>query len=127
MAGQAKQVDIDWNAREWEKALRRAVKGMQLSSEQMLERVGLRILNGTREYCPVDTGRLRSGYQKSDVEHDRRGPYIEVGTNVDYAPDVEFGHHTGLTFVEPQPHLRPAMLDAISFYSSEARKVGWGR
>lgn len=51
--------------------------------------------------CPVDTGRLRQsiGVQQVNPDHYR------VGTNVEYAPYVEFGTRHQAA----QPFLRPAL------------------
>lgn len=52
----------------------------------------------------VDTGRLRSSYTWRTGE-DFRGVYVEVGTNVVYAPWLEFGTR----YMQARPHLRPAI------------------
>ena len=52
----------------------------------------------------VDTGRLRASYTWQ-VGEDIRGVYVEVGTNVVYAPWLEFGTR----YMEARPHLRPAI------------------
>lgn len=52
----------------------------------------------------VDTGRLRSSYTWRTGE-DIRGVYVEVGTNVVYAPWLEFGTR----YMKARPHLRPAI------------------
>lgn len=52
----------------------------------------------------VDTGRLRSSYTWRTGE-DVRGPYVEIGTNVEYAPWLEFGTR----YMQARPHLRPAI------------------
>lgn len=49
--------------------------------------------------CPVDTGNLRRSIT-SDVD----GLTAEIGTNVHYAPHVEFGTRRS----KAQPYLRPA-------------------
>jgi HK97 gp10 family phage protein len=52
----------------------------------------------------VDTGRLRASYTwRTGV--DARGPYVEIGTNVLYAPFLEFGTRR----MAARPHLRPAV------------------
>lgn len=52
----------------------------------------------------VDTGRLRASYTH-EVGEDARGPYVDIGTNVEYAPFLEFGTR----HIAPRPHLRPAV------------------
>jgi HK97 gp10 family phage protein len=52
----------------------------------------------------VDTGRLRSSYA-FQVGRDGRGPYVDVGTNVEYAKYLEFG----TSLMAARPHLRPAI------------------
>lgn len=52
----------------------------------------------------VDTGRLRASYTWRTGE-DIRGPYVEVGTNVEYGPWLEFGTR----YMEARPALRPAI------------------
>lgn len=52
----------------------------------------------------VDTGRLRASYTWR-VGVDARGPYVEIGTNVLYAPFLEFGTRR----MAARPHLRPSI------------------
>lgn len=57
-----------------------------------------------KELCPVDTGRLRASIA-SRVEIEDAKIVGIIGTNVEYAPDVEFG-----TYKQPaQPFLYPAL------------------
>lgn len=56
--------------------------------QKNLRRIGLKIVSEAKKRCPVDTGRLRNSIH-SDLTSDGFG--IRVGTNVNYAPDVEFG------------------------------------
>jgi len=81
-----------------------------LSAEQVARNKALEIIGGKAEsyakkICPVDTGRLRNS-----ITHQQYDDNTEViGTNVEYAPYVELGHHTtGGTFVAGKPFLRPA-------------------
>lgn len=57
-----------------------------------------------KRLCPVDTGRLRASITWA-IEHDEQGILAVVGTNVHYAPHVEFGTR----FMRAQPFLRPAL------------------
>lgn len=63
--------------------------------------LALKLRNEAVRRCPVDTGRLRQsiGLQKVGEGHYR------VGTNVVYAPFVEFGTRR----TRAQPFMRPAM------------------
>ncbi|WP_019008981.1 HK97-gp10 family putative phage morphogenesis protein [Deinococcus aquatilis] len=67
---------------------RAAVKAQQLRNEMVL-------------LAPVDTGRLR---QSINVQKIGKGHY-RVGTNVNYAPFVEFGTR----YMRAQPFMRPAI------------------
>ena len=60
-----------------------------ISVENALERACLIVENSAREKAPVNTGNLRNS-----ITHTVNGNEGVVGTNVEYAPYVEFG--TGL-------------------------------
>ena len=78
-----------------------------------------------KQLCPVDTGRLRNS-----ITHKQEGTDTEViGTNVEYAPYVEFGHHQEpgryvpaigkrlvASYVPGKPYLAPALENHISEY-----------
>ena len=81
-----------------------------LSAEQKARNKALEIIGGKAEsyakkLCPVDTGRLRNS-----ITHQQMDEHTEmIGTNVEYAPYVELGHHTsGGTFVAGKHFLRSA-------------------
>lgn len=61
----------------------------RLQLEQALNKACLIVENEAKKLCPVDTGQLRSSITHEVVENEGR-----VGTNVEYAPYVEYG--TGL-------------------------------
>lgn len=64
-----------------------------------LEAVGLQGEAYAKRYCPVDTGRLRNS-----ITHTTDEDSAYIGTNVEYAPYVEYG--TSKTIA--QPFLEPA-------------------
>lgn len=72
-----------------------------------LERRAIRVQNVATRLCPVDTGRLRAS-----IDHhlgmDAQGPYVDIGSNVEYAAYVELGTSTQ----RAQPYLRPALAAA---------------
>ena len=53
-------------------------------------KVARKIEGEAKRYCPVDTGRLRSSIT-STLGKDEEGIYGICGTDVEYAPHVEFG------------------------------------
>lgn len=69
-----------------------------------LAQVGLGVETTAKRLCPVDTGRLRSSIN-SQVGTDDQGLLAVVGTDVDYAPHVEFG----TSKMAPQSFLRAAL------------------
>ena len=61
---------------------------------------------GAKRRAPVDTGNLRDSIT-TNIASD--GKSAEVGTNVEYAPYVEFG----TVHQAAQPYLLPAFADAV--------------
>lgn len=115
MAGQRRSSSgIDVDSAAFLSGLTRAVEALELRSERDLARVGLRVQNAARSFCPVDTGRLRSSIQYVPGR-DALGPFFDVGTNVEYAPFVEYG--TSRT--RAQPFLRPALAQAVGYVAEE--------
>lgn len=101
---------IEYDDTAFRKGLAAAMRSLQLRTERDLVVLGLRVQNGARTRCPVDTGRLRSSIASSGLQRDSRGAYVEVGTVVFYAGFVEFGTRR----MAAQPYLRPALLEAAS-------------
>ena len=76
---------------------------------EALNKKALRIVRQAKQLAPVDTGRLRSSITADLIRSDGR-PKAVVGTNVEYAPFVEFG-----TSKQPaQPFLRPAAQQVLN-------------
>jgi HK97 gp10 family phage protein len=75
---------------------------------EALNKKALRIVRQAKQLAPVDTGRLRSSITAELIRSGRK-PKAVVGTNVEYAPFVEFG-----TSKQPaQPFLRPAARQVL--------------
>lgn len=92
-----------------------------------LEIAGEFVEGAAKLLCPVDTGNLR---QSITHKVDEKDLSVTIGTNVEYAPYVEFGTgehaengqgrkggwNNGKFFThgnKPQPFLRPALLNNI--------------
>lgn len=104
-------------------------------------RRGLEICGGKAETyakneCPVDTGRL-----KGSITHRTQETTELVGTNVEYAPYVEYGHHQEpgryvpaigkrlvASYVAGHQYLTPAMANHAGEYQQilerELSKIG---
>lgn len=74
-----------------------------------LEAIGLVAEGYAKRLCPVDTGRLRNSISHT---HDENSAYI--GTNVEYAPYVEFGTRRQ----KAQPYLKPAVTEHAKEYKA---------
>lgn len=109
--------EVEVDSRAFERSLVRALKSMELETEADLARFGILVQNGARQRCPVDTGRLRASIM-STPGRDGRGPYVDIGSNVEYAPFVEYGTMR----TRAQPYLRPALMDAAQRWSSVMRQ-----
>lgn len=91
------EVKMTSNRKELEAELKKAV-------ERALEAVGLTAEAYAKLDCPVDTGRLRNSISHA-VDVNEEAAYI--GTNVEYAPYVEYG----TSRMKPQPYLKPAATE----------------
>lgn len=69
-----------------------------------LERTAIRVENGAKRLCPVDTGRLRSSITHG-LFREEGELTAHVGTDVEYAVHVELGTSRAVA----QPYLRPAL------------------
>lgn len=75
-------------------------KNIDDATEKALDMVGVFVEGEAVIRCPVDTGNLRGS-----ITHKVRENKVVVGTNVEYAPYVEFGTYKA----KAQPYLRPAV------------------
>ena len=82
--------------------LRRVAAAAEGAAKGVVMRTTLDVHAGARVAAPVDTGRLRNSLA---WEIDASGLNAVVGTNVSYAPFLEFGTR----FMPAQPYLFPAL------------------
>lgn len=79
--------------------------------------IGYQMEKNAKKECPVDTGRLRNSINNKATDD-----AIYVGTNVEYAPAVEFGdnkkHKTGKAHF-----LRDSIADHINEYKNLAKQI----
>lgn len=75
-----------------------------------LQRTGFNMERYAKQVCPVDTGKLRSS-----IRTEAGDMKVTIGTNVKYAPHVEYGTHK----MRPQPFLRPAVHRGLTQYLME--------
>lgn len=108
MAGNQRAPQVIVDDRAFQDGLRRAVASLKLDTEADLIRLGHRAVRAMRQFCPVDTGRLRNSIGMTQGR-DGRGLFIDVGTNLDYAPPVEFGTR----HQEPQPFVRRGLEQTV--------------
>lgn len=93
-----------------------------------LEMIGNVAADYAAGLAPVDTGNLRNSITS---EVDMSDKSVVVGTNVEYAPSVEFGHHQQVgryvpaigkrlvrEFVPAKPFLAPAIEEHLDEYKS---------
>lgn len=85
-------------------ALNALLRGPSGGVAKDLARRALSVDRTAKRLCPVDTGRLRASINWR-LEADARGLLAIVGTDVEYAPYVEFG----TSRMSAQPFLRPAL------------------
>ena len=77
----------------------RLIKDAPELMEDIVEQTALRVDKEAKKNCPVDTGNLRAS-----ISIDLNGMEAEVGTNVEYAPFIEYGTSKS----KAQPFLTPA-------------------
>ncbi len=79
-----------------------------------LTKAGKQVQATAKKLCPVDTGQLRNSIEVTQIENG-----VDIGTNVEYAPYVEFGtgqrgdssvaHRHDWDGMAPRPFLHPAL------------------
>ena len=97
-----------------------ALEGMARAKAKALEIIGGKAESYAKKLCPVDTGRLRNSITHQQYDDDTE----VVGSNVEYAPYVELGHHTRSgNNVAGRPFLRPAAEGHITEYRQIVESV----
>ena len=93
------------------------MKKVQIEEElnKAVERIAFLIEGEAKRICPVRTGRLRASIHTGKI---REGVYY-VGTNVHYAPYVEFGTRK----MAAQPYLRPAAKKVVNLVKMKGIKA----
>lgn len=84
------------------------LKEMEQATVRALETIGLAAEGYAKRLAPVDTGRLRNSISHT---HDGKDT-VYIGTNVEYAPYLEFG----TSRQKAQPYLKPAVTDHMDQY-----------
>lgn len=92
------------------------IDGIDSAIGVALEKIGLLAENYAVKKCPVDTGNLRGSITH---EVDTADNAVYIGTNVEYAPYVEFG----TSRQKAQPFLRPAASEHGEQYRQVLKKA----
>lgn len=101
---------------------------MEQGVRKAAKMIGMQAERNVKALTPVDSGRLRGS-----ITHESDSNTAYIGTNVKYAPYVEFGHHQTpgryvpaigkrlkASWVPPQPYLKPGIMDHIDEYEQIA-------
>ena len=83
-------------------------KGPDSAAGKYLTRKAITTVRHAKRNAPVDTGRLRSSITH-EVGGDPEGIVARVGTNVEYAPHLEYG----TSRMKARPFLRPALQQVV--------------
>ncbi|MGG3210946.1 HK97-gp10 family putative phage morphogenesis protein [Geobacillus stearothermophilus] len=82
------------------------IQKMKQRREQTIKQIAVFVEAEAKLRAPVDTGRLRNSITHQ-TENSETQSKAYIGTNVEYAPYVEFG--VASKNIKPQPYLRPAI------------------
>lgn len=92
----------------------KAAAAIEAAAGDAVREAAMMVEREAKTTVPVDTGRLRGS-----ISSEEKTPLLfEVGTNVEYAGDVEFGTQRQ----HAQPYLSPAVESARSQYPDLVRK-----
>ena len=93
-----------------EKSIEKAIK----AAEKELQLTALEIERDAKLNAPVDTGMLRASITSTGS-----GSEYEIGTNIEYAPFVEFG----TKYMAAQPFLFPAFEKGVRDLQKNIKKA----
>lgn len=125
----------------------KVIDQLERATEKAFEMIGIQVEKYAKALCPVgtpeSTGKkgYRGGTLRNSITHitGKEGdkPYVEIGSNVEYAPYVELGTGPNFTpppewekfdaprgsgvghaYVRPRPYLRPAITDHVKEYET---------
>ena len=132
------ETSLEFNFSGMERVAEGLSSRLEAELPRTMARIGSRARDIAQGMAAVDTGRLRASVTES---HGKDGSMLwtQIGTNVEYAPYVEFGtgrkgsaeyvdahgeRHAmpGMSFrddwpgVPPRPYIRPAVYDFLPMY-----------
>lgn len=91
------------------------LKTLDSKLDEKVQQIALEIERDAKYLCPVRTGRLRGSIHTGSLG---KASYY-VGTNVEYAPFVEFGTRK----MTARPYLRPAAKKVVM--RVKAKGISW--
>lgn len=91
-----------------------ALKAPKLAAEA-LHKTGQDVIQLTKQLTPVDTGNLQRSYRVEEVSESK----VTVGTDVEYAPFVEFG----TSRQSAQPHFIPAFAQSAETFEQRLKQA----
>ena len=106
---------VEDNREEYEKRLNNALKvafksiGLTMQANAVIE------INKAVYDTPESPNYVRTGNLRSSITHVSDDRSATVGTNVEYAPYVEFGTSRGMA---PRPYIRPAIENHMTEYEN---------
>lgn len=84
-------------------------------ANQALHQTANDIISLTKQLAPIDTGALQRSYKVNPVSDTT----IQVGSDIDYAPFVEFGTVNQTS----QPHLTPAFHQSEGTFKARLKQA----
>ncbi len=113
----AKKTAITIDFRQFDRDIAAFDKKKTQQLKNLVQETAINIEREAKELVPVDSGRLRSDIQIGDEAID--GLEVKVGTNVEYAPHVEFGTKN----MPAQPYLNPAAEGERKNFNKKLQKI----